>query len=95
MPSSLVTLVPVWAPPGSPSVQEVGEDQLPGPGGPKGLAQSPHLHVAPIDVHAADHAALRGDICPVDHLLPIVEIQSHRIVQPLGGREKCGNSLIC
>lgn len=53
-----------------------------------GAASVPHLNVAPIDVHAADHAALRGDVCPVDHLLPIVKIQSHCVVQALGGREK-------
>lgn len=41
MPSSPVTLVPAWVPPGSLSVQEAGEDQLPGPGVPKGLPQSP------------------------------------------------------
>lgn len=57
----------------------------------QGAASVAHLHVAPVDVHAADHAALRGDIRPVDHLLPIVEIQSHGVVQPLGGREKCWN----
>lgn len=57
------------------------------PRGAPGGAPRPHLDVAAVDVHAADHAALRGDICPVDHLLPVVEIQSHSIVQPLESRE--------
>lgn len=48
-----------------------------------------HLYIAAIDVHAADHAALRGDIGPIDHLFPVVEVQSHSIVQPLNSpREK-------
>lgn len=42
-----------------------------------------HLYIAAIDVHTANHTALRGDICPVDHLFPVVKVQSHSIVQSL------------
>lgn len=41
------------------------------------------LHVTAIHVHASDHAALSGHICPVDHLLCVVEIQCHCIVETL------------
>lgn len=41
MPFSPVALLPVWAPLGSLSVQELGEDQLPRLEVPEGLPQSP------------------------------------------------------
>lgn len=41
------------------------------------------LNIAAIDVHPSDHAALGGDICPINHLLSIVEVQSHSVVQAL------------
>lgn len=44
------------------------------------------LHVAAVHMHASDHAALSGHICPVDHLLCIVEVQCHRIIQALKQR---------
>ena len=43
----------------------------------------PHLHIAPIKVHPSDHAALGRHICPVDHLLSVVKIQGHGVVQAL------------
>lgn len=41
------------------------------------------LDIAAVDVHASDHAALGGHICPINHLLAIVEVQSHSVVQAL------------
>lgn len=41
------------------------------------------LHVAAVHVHASDHAALGGHVCPVDHLLCIVEVQRHCVIQTL------------
>lgn len=38
------------------------------------------LNIAAIHVHASDHAALGRHICPINHLLAIVEVQSHSIV---------------
>lgn len=32
------------------------------------------LNIAAIDVHASNHAALGGHICPINHLLAIVEV---------------------
>lgn len=34
-------------------------------------------------MHAAYHAALCGHICPVNHLLPVVKVQRHGVVQAL------------
>ena len=50
------------------------------------------LHVAAVHVHATDHAALSGHICPVDHLLCIMEVQRHRVVQTLDDKQMRGNS---
>lgn len=44
------------------------------------------LHVAAVHIHASDHAALSCHICPVDHLLCIVEVQRHCIIQTLKHR---------
>lgn len=44
---------------------------------------APDLHVAAVHTHASDHAALRGHIRPVDHLLGVVEVQRHGIIQTL------------
>lgn len=43
-----------------------------------------HLHVATIEVHPSDHAALGRHVCPVDHLPPVVKVQGNCIVQALG-----------
>ena len=47
----------------------------------------PHLHVTPIQVHPADHAALGCHVRPVDHLLSVVEVQGNgttlRVPDPL------------
>lgn len=43
-----------------------------------------HLHVAAVEVHPANHAALGGHVRPVDHLLSVVKVQGDRIVQALG-----------
>lgn len=43
----------------------------------------PHLHVTPIQVHPADHAALGCHVCPVDHLLSVVEVQGNGVVEAL------------
>ncbi len=43
-----------------------------------------HLNVAAVDVHASNHTALSRHICPIDHLLPVVEVQRNSIVQTLG-----------
>lgn len=43
----------------------------------------PHLHIASIEVHPADHAALGCHIGPVDHLLSVVKVQGDGIVQAL------------
>lgn len=53
-----------------------------------------HLYIAAVDVHTTDHTALRGDIRPIDHLLPVVEVQSHSIVQPLI-RDRERDELLC
>lgn len=41
------------------------------------------LHVTAIDVHATDHAALCGHVRPVDHLLSVMIVQSHCVIEPL------------
>ncbi len=43
-----------------------------------------HLNVTAVDVHASNHTALSRHICPIDHLLPVVEVQCNSIVQTLG-----------
>lgn len=48
-----------------------------------------YLNIAAVDVHASDHAALGGHICPINHLLAIVEIQSYSIVQALSKHRSC------
>lgn len=45
-----------------------------------------NLHVAAVHMHASDHTALSGHIRPVDHLLCIVEVQCHCIIQTLKQR---------
>lgn len=47
------------------------------------------LYVTAVDVHAPDHAALGGHICPINPLLANVEIQSHSIVQALSKHRSC------
>lgn len=47
------------------------------------------LNVAAVDVHASDHASLGGHVCPINHLLAIVEVQSHGIVQALSKHGSC------
>ena len=65
-----------------PSVQ--GWRLAPGP--------QPHLHVTPIQVHPADHAALGCHVRPVDHLLSVVEVQGNGIVEALHlGSEQRGD----
>lgn len=55
------------------------------------LVSPADLHVAPVQVHSSDHAALGCHIRPVNHLLSVVKVQSHGIVQALdvggGGQE--------
>lgn len=53
-----------------------------------------HLHVAPVQVHPSDHATLGGHIGPVDHLLSVVEVQGHGIVQALGSEWGQGSQLL-
>lgn len=52
------------------------------------------LHVTAIHTHASDHAALSGHICPVDHLLCIVEVQCHCIIQTLNRGRYSMNSCV-
>lgn len=47
------------------------------------MCRVPYLDVTAVDVHAADHAALRGYVGPVDHLLGVMIVQSHGVVQTL------------
>lgn len=47
------------------------------------MDQEIYLYIAAVDVHAADHTALCGDISPVDHLFPVVKVQSYSIIQAL------------
>lgn len=43
------------------------------------------LNITAVDVHPSDHAALCGHVGPVNHLLSIVEVQGHSVVQALSG----------
>lgn len=45
---------------------------------------TPHLHIAAVQVHPSDHAALRSHICPVNHLFSVVKVQGHGVVEALG-----------
>lgn len=42
-----------------------------------------YLHVAAVHPHPSDHAALGGHVGPVDHLLGVVEVQRHGVIQTL------------
>ena len=48
------------------------------------------LNIAAVDVHASDHAALGRHVRPINHLLAIVEVQSHGIVQTLSKYRQLG-----
>lgn len=55
-----------------------------------GSRPQPHLHVTPIQVHPADHAALGRHVRPVDHLLSVVKVQGNSVVEALhlGGEQR-------